>query len=484
MARKRSTPKAEAETVSDAQTITGADESLTHLPPGELKPYDRNARTHSKKQIAQIVKSIERFGFTNPVLIDEDGLILAGHGRVAAAKSLKLDQVPCRVVGGLTDAQKRAYVLADNKIALNAGWDDDILSSELELVIAEDVVDLDEIGFSIAEVDMLITDGQSGSTPADDVDDQVPALPQDAVTHAGDVWRLGDHRLVCGDAREDAAYQALMARDQGGVDEAQMVFTDPPYNVRIQGNVTRNSKHGEFAMASGEMSKEAFVTFLSDTLGQAAKHSADGSIHYVCMDWRHLAEMSVAGERAYDEQKNLIVWNKPNAGMGTFYRSAHELIFVFKKGTAPHANGFGLGQNGRYRTNVWTYRGATSPTREARDGLAMHPTVKPVAMVADAMRDCSSRGAIVLDPFCGSGTVFIAAQKTGRRARAIELDPSYCDVAITRWQDFACEDAVLEATGEKFAQVAERRGQSALAQQSVAAKLPPGVVLPDGTMTA
>ena len=240
-----------------------------------------------------------------------------------------------------------------------------------------------------------------------------------------------------------------------------MVFTDPPYNVRIRGNVSSSDRigHREFVMGSGEMESDTFTAFLKTSCARMAGWSSDGAIHFICMDWRHVDEIGRAGREVYSELKNLIVWVKDNAGMGSFYRSRHELIFAFKNGTAPHINSFELGQNGRYRTNVWNYRGITSPTKDAREVLSLHPTVKPVAMVADAMKDCSSRGGIVLDPFCGSGTILIAAQKTGRRARAIELDPLYCDTAIWRWQLYAKDDAILIETGETFEAAAAGRAE-------------------------
>ena len=430
----------------------------------DLRPYPRNARTHSKKQIRQIADSIERFGFTNPVLIDDANMILAGHGRVEAAKRLGLHEVPCLRLAAMSEAEKRAYILADNKIAQNAGWDEDLLAGELAFILAEvGEIAIDITGFSVAEVDMIVGTAETGPLPQDDGDDALPApAATPPITRLGDVWQLGHHRLVCGDARDDTAYAALMVSANGDAERAQMVFTDPPYNVRIQGNVSssRQTAHREFVMGSGEMESDTFTAFLKATCARMADWSMDGSIHFICMDWRHLEEIGRAGREVYSELKNLIVWVKDNAGMGTFYRSRHELIFAFKNGTAPHINSFELGQNGRYRTNVWNYRGITSPTKEAREALALHPTVKPVAMVADAMRDCSSRGGLVLDPFCGSGTVLIAAQKTGRRARAIELDPAYCDTAIRRWQLFAKDDAVLAETGETFSAVAVQRLQS------------------------
>ncbi|WP_436642156.1 site-specific DNA-methyltransferase [Microbaculum sp. FT89] len=421
----------------------------------DLKPNARNARTHTRKQLKQIASSIERFGFVNPVLVDSDGGIIAGHGRVEAAKLLCLEEVPVLRIEHLNETEKRAYVIADNRLAELAGWDRDLLAIELgELIEFE--FDVELTGFSIAETDVLIEEHEAKAGEPDP-DDEAPEaeLNRPAVTQTGDVWQLGDHRLVCGDARDESAYEALLTSaevDGQGREKARLVFTDPPYNVRIENNVSGLGKirHGEFAMASGEMSKAEFTGFLATVFDRLAGHSLDGSIHFVCMDWRHLAEALAAGEAVYPELKNLIVWVKPNGGMGTFYRSRHELVLAFKSGTAPHINSFELGQTGRYRTNVWEYAGANSFHAERLEELAMHPTVKPVALVADAIRDCSKRRDIVLDPFGGSGSTLIAAERTGRRARLVEIDPHYCDVIIRRWQTLTGKAAVHAATGAPF----------------------------------
>ena len=275
-----------------------------------------------------------------------------------------------------------------------------------------------------------------------------------AVTRPGDIWRIGSHRLICGNSTRSETYQALL-----GEQRAQLVFTDPPYNVPISGHVGGLGavQHREFAMASGEMSPAEFTAFLQTVFGHLAAYSVDGSIHFQCMDWRHLQEMLAAGTAAYSDLKNLCVWAKNNGGMGSLYRSQHELVFVFKSGTAPHINNVELGKHGRYRTNVWSYAGVNSFGGD-RDDLSLHPTVKPVAMVADAIRDCSHRKAIVLDAFVGSGTTLIAAEKTGRRGYGIEIDPAYCDVTICRLHAVCGLDAVLEATGQRFAEV-EARGR-------------------------
>ncbi|WP_439605151.1 site-specific DNA-methyltransferase [Shinella sp.] len=428
-------------------------ERVVMLATGSLRPYPRNARKHSRKQVRQIADSISRFGFTNPVLVDDRDMILAGHGRVEAARLLQLQEVPCIRLSTLSEAEKRAYILADNKLAQNASWDEDILASELALILSDpEAIEVSVTGFSVAEVDLLLETGETGPTVARDEDDAVPTPTAITVTRPGDIWQLGDHRLICGDARDESTYRQLLVGAHGRPEHAQMVFTDPPYNVRIQGNVSGSKAigHREFVMASGEMSPSEFRDFLKAALDRMAAWSSDGSIHFVCMDWRHMDDLSAVGQAVYSELKNVVVWVKDNGGMGSFYRSRHEFIFVFKNGTAPHLNSFGLGQNGRYRTNVWNYRGISSSTRSAREEVRLHPTVKPAAMVADAMKDCSSRGGIVLDPFCGSGTILIAAEKTGRHARAIELDPVYCDVAIRRWQHFAKGDAILVETGETF----------------------------------
>jgi DNA modification methylase len=418
---------------------------IVHIAVALLRPWTRNARTHSRKQLRQIADSIERFGFTNPVLIDSDNRILAGHGRVEAAKLIGMTDVPCLSFDHLSASEKRAYMLADNKLALNAGWDEELLALELkELSEADLEFSLDITGFSIAEVDSLI----EALSPEEAGDPTEDALPNPATTprrcRPGDIYRLGPHRLICGDVLNAAIVEALM---DGEV--AEMVFTDPPYNARIDGNVSGLGKvrHAEFAMASGEMSRQEFTAFLSRAFANLTAYSADGAIHFVCMDWRHMGEMLEAGAANYAELKNLVIWVKDNAGMGSFYRSRHELVFAFKKGEAPHINSFELGQHGRYRTNVWVYRGVNSRGAGRMEELALHPTVKPVAMIADAIKDVSRRRGVVLDLFGGSGSTLIAAHKTGRRARLCELDPIYCDRILARWEKFAKDEAELIACG-------------------------------------
>ncbi len=434
-----------------------------------LKPYARNARTHSKQQVAQIARSIERFGFTNPVLVSDDGQIVAGHGRVEAARLLGLETVPTLALSHLSETERRAYVLADNKLAANAGWDRDLLALELGALVDLDF-DVELTGFSLAETD-LILDGVREADPDAAIgreDEPVP-LAAEAVTRTGDLWELGRHRLICGDARSAEDYQRLL-----GNERAHLVFTDPPYNVAVDGHVCGNGsvRHREFAMAAGEMSESEFTRFLSTTLGHMAASCRDGAIAFVCMDWRHMGELLQAGgEAGFSELKNLVVWNKTNAGMGTFYRSKHELIFVYKVGTAPHTNSFGLGETGRYRTNVWDHAGISS-LGAARDAeLAMHPTVKPAALVADAIRDCSRRGEIVLDAFGGSDTTLIAAESVGRAGRLIEYDPLYCDTIVRRWERVTGKRATLVDGGATLEQLAKERGVAAALQEPCSPEL-------------
>jgi DNA modification methylase len=425
--------------------------NFENRPTHSLRPYAGNARTHSPKQIKQISRSIDRFGFNNPVLVDDDNQIIAGHGRVEAAKLLGLKTVPTVRLSHLSEDDKRAYILADNRLAEKAGYDNEILAIELQH-LADVGFDVSLIGFEPAEVDIVFEGiGDESEQPENLVPGETSGPP---VSRLDDVWMLGKHILVCGDSTNAATYRLLMDDEK-----AQFVFTDPPYNVKIDGNVSGlgRVKHREFAMASGEMSESQFTSFLSNVYALLCRYSTDGSIHQICMDWRHMREMLASGDANYSELKNVCIWNKTNAGMGTFYRSKHEMVFIWKTGAAPHMNTFELGQHGRHRTNVWDYDGVNTMRAGRMDELAMHPTVKPVAMVADAIKDCSKRGSIVLDPFCGSGTVLIAAEKTGRRARAIELDPKYVDVAIQRWQQYTGKIAVLAPLGEMFDEVDEAR---------------------------
>jgi DNA modification methylase len=396
--------------------------AVTYRATASIKPDPRNARTHPKRQVDQIIASIREFGFTNPILIDPESIVIAGHGRLLAAKSMGLAEVPTIELVGLKEAQKRALRLADNKIALNAGWDLDLLKVELGELSSPDL-DLTITGFSTGELDLLLRAGE------DPEDDAIPPVPAIARTRAGDIWRLGEHIIGCGDGR-DPEFLRKVVGERALVDAA---FLDPPYNVRISGHANARGRHREFAMASGEMSQEAFRTFLLEALGAVVQVSRAGAVHFVCIDWRHMDDVSAVGQSVYGELLNLCIWNKSNAGMGSLYRSKHELVFVFKVGTAPHFNAVELGRHGRNRTNVWDYASVNSLAGSRREDLALHPTVKPTALVADAIQDVTRRGDLVLDTFLGAGTSLIAAERCGRRFRGVEIDPAYVDVAIERW---------------------------------------------------
>ncbi len=419
--------------------------------PSALKPNPRNARTHSRKQIRQIANSIATFGFVVPVVVDENNTILLGHGRHSAASDLDLDEVPVIVLEGLSEAKKRALLLADNKVTENAGWDRKRLALELpELTefLIEEGLDISITGFEPVEIDQIAIDFEENtSDPADTVESEW--LAASGVSKPGDIWELGEHRLACGDACNTSDIDRLMSGKR-----AAMAFLDPPYNVRIKSVVGRGRiKHAEFAMASGEMSPSEFTAFLEETLGNAARVSREGAVHFVCMDWRHIRELIEAGREIYGEMLNLAVWEKTNAGQGSFYRSAHELVGVFRVGDAKYLNNVELGRHGRSRSNVWHYAGVNTFRGGRMDELAAHPTVKPVAMVADALKDCTRRGDIVLDTFAGAGTMILAAERVGRRSYSLELEPKYVDVAIRRWQAFTRRDAIHADTGQTFEDV-------------------------------
>lgn len=420
-----------------------------------LQPRAGNPRTHSKRQIEQVAASIRRFGFTNPILIDKNGRVVAGHGRLEAAKLLGMSEVPTLKLAELSEADVRAYVIADNRLAEKAGWDRSLLGIEFKYLSELDFdFDLTLTGFELPEIDALISGvdlDEDEPDPADEVPEPQMGPP---VIRRGDIWQIGPHRLICGDATLPSTYTDLLGSERAG-----MVFTDPPYNVPVNGHVSGlgKTKHREFAMASGEMSSGEFTAFLATVFGLLASASVDGSIHFHCMDWRHVPEMFAAGSERYSEFKNLCVWTKTNGGMGSLYRSAHELVFVWKSGTSAHVNNVELGKHGRYRTNVWSYPGANSFGASRDDDLAMHPTVKPVALVYDAILDCSKRRDIVLDAFAGSGTTLVAAQKAGRRGFGIEIDPAYCDTIVRRLQKVCGLGATLTTCGRGFEIIAAER---------------------------
>jgi DNA modification methylase len=411
-----------------------------------LRANPSNARTHSKHQIRQIAHSIDTFGFLSPILTDADNLIVAGHGRLAAARLLGLASVPTVPVKHLSSDQLRAFLIADNRIAQNAGWDEEILAIEFQHLLSMDAnFDVTVSGFEMSEVDLIIENAKGKP----DVADSFEPPKQFAVSNAGDLWFLEKNRILCGNALEVSSYQTLMEGKK-----AHLAFSDPPYNVRIDGNVSGKGKvrHGDFVMGVGEMDSGEFREFLAAAFQRATEYSVSGSIHYICMDWRHVEEVLSAGNKVFDSLLNMCVWVKDRGSQGSFYRSAHELVFVFRNGKTRHQNNVQLGKYGRYRTNVWRYPSIATLSRQSEEGslLAMHPTVKPLALVSDAILDSSLRGNVVLDSFLGSGTTLMAAERVGRVCYGIELDPIYVDVAIRRWQRETGGHAIHSKSGRSF----------------------------------
>ena len=424
--------------------------SVDYRAPQELFLDPKNPRRHTPQQVEQIARSIQTFGFTNPVLVDRTGKVIAGHGRLAAAETLKLEAVPVIALEDLSPSQARAYLIADNRLAEHATWDRELLAENFALLSQEDLTfDLTVTGFELPEIDMLLNDEEAGVDP-----DDIPIKPGPAVSRLGDIWQCGPHRVVCGDALDPEALEVLM---QG--EKASVVFTDPPYNLKVSDiSGLGKRQHREFAFASGEMSSTTFTDFLQRAMTQLAAHSVEGAIHYVCMDWRHMVELQAAAAPVYSELKSLVVWAKEAGGMGSLYRSQHELIFIYKVGKGAHRNNIQLGRFGRNRTNVWQY---SAPRKFGSDNegdlLAEHPTPKPVAMIADALMDVSNRGEIVLDTFLGSGSTLIAAERVGRIARGVELDPQYVDLTIRRWQRQTGRSAIHTQLQCTFNELAEYR---------------------------
>jgi len=414
-----------------------------------LEEYPNNPRQHDTKQLTKIQRSIEEFGFINPILVDEKNEIIAGHARLEAARLAHMEQVPIIRLGHLSAAQKKAYRIADNKLAELGTWSIERLQlefQELEKINLD--FSLSVTGFDMGDIDLIL---EGKETKADPKANNIPFIPDnEIVSQEGDVWQLGSHRIICGNSLQKEVLSKLMEDKK-----ADMVFTDPPYNVKINGHVcgAGSVQHKEFKFASGEMTSEEFTAFLHASFERLCEFSKDGSLHYICMDWRHIKEIITAAE-VYDQFKNLCVWRKNNAGMGSFYRSQHELIFMFKHGKEPHINNVELGIHGRYRTNVWNYASVNTPSAENAEKRAMHPTVKPVELIKDAILDASNRGGIVLDTFLGSGSTLIAAEKAGRICYGVELEPKYVDTAIRRYESLGSgRSAVHIAKGKTYGEL-------------------------------
>jgi hypothetical protein len=435
--------------------------AVRYRPIDELTPDAANPRAHKPSQIKQLAKSMRTFGVVNPVLIDAQSRIVAGHARVLAAKSLGLSEVPTILLEHLTSAQLRAYMVADNRLSELATWDDRRLGAVLlELSTVDLDFDLEVTGFDTGEIDLRIGGLE---TAGPDLADVLPGPVRGSpTTQPGDMFHLGRHRILCASALDAGSYETLL-----GDERAQMVFADPPYNVPIPRHASGLGavRHADFAMAVGEMTPEAYTSFLVATLGLTAGYSRPGALHFVCMDWRHLHEMQTAGSQVYTELKNLCIWVKENAGMGSFYRSQHELVFVYKHGQAASRNNIALGRFGRNRSNVWYHPGSNCLGRTTEEGdlLKLHPTVKPVGLIGDAIIDVTTRNGLVLDPFLGSGSTIIAAERTGRRCYGLEIEPIYVDTAVRRWQAHTGDVARHAGSGGSFADITAERQVSLLA---------------------
>ena len=420
------------------------DLTVVYTPLDTLTEYPNNPRQHDTKQLIKIQNSIEKFGFINPILVDEHNEIIAGHARLAAARLAHLPQVPVIRLEHLSTAQKKAYRIADNKLAELGTWSVENLQLEFQELEKLDLdFSLGITGFDMGDIDLIL---EGKEAKADPKANNIPFIPDnEVVTREGDIWILGEHRIICGNSLQKETLSQLMEDKK-----ADMVFTDPPYNVKINGHVcgAGNVQHKEFKFASGEMTSEEFTQFLKTSFEMLCAFSKDGSLHYICMDWRHIKEIMTAAD-VYDQFKNLCVWRKDNAGMGSFYRSQHELIFMFKHGKEPHINNVELGIHGRYRTNVWNYAGVNTPSAENAEKRAMHPTVKPVELIKDAILDASNRGGVVLDTFLGSGSTLIAAEKAGRICYGVELEPKYVDTAIRRYESLGEKYIAIHAASGK-----------------------------------
>src|SRR3984957_2960878 len=420
---------------------------LERRPIEEVKPHPHHTRKPNREQRRKLEASFRKFGENAPILVDRQGYILAGHVRFETLRAMGRTHVWVLVLDHLSDAKSRAYAIADNKIGELSSFDEKNLSREISdlIEIAEDF-EIEDTGFDTGEIDLILQGFDAGHP---DKQDEFELHVGNAVTTLGDLWSLEQHLLLCADARDAASYTTLMNGKK-----ASAIFADPPFNVKINGHVTGKGRqtHREFPSASGEMTEAEFTDFLSFILSSSKTHSSAGALMFICMDWRHLWELQSAGRAVELPLLNLCVWSKTNAGMGSLYRSRHELVLVFKNGRAPHTNNVELGRYGRNRSNIWEYPGANTFPRKGEDrGLDYHPTVKPLALVADAILDCTKRDDGVLDPFMGAGTTILASERTGRRGFGMELDPLYVDTTIERWQRVTGLKAINQH-GQTFAE--------------------------------
>lgn len=421
---------------------------LVKLSVDTIRPSNRSARTHSATQIDKALQLMRRQGIVTPVVVDEHHELIDGHLRYYVAKEMGLAELDCIELSGLSRPQKIELALALNRLPADTKWDALVLKEQLEILI-EQQFDLSFTGFAQPEITQALAFQILPNQPDDDL-----AANSQPVTEYGDLWKVGNHYIGCGEAKDFGAFWTSLDLPQ-----ATLLVTDPPYNVPTEGHIRTKGGHKDFKMAAGEMSDEAFICFLQESLGACLTALHEKALVYAFMDWRHLQHLTVATQNLSLLQQNLCVWAKPNAGMGSFYRSQHELVGVYSRSSS-FRNNIELGQHGRYRTNVWTYPGVNSfgPTRE-RD-LTDHPTIKPTQMIADIILDCTAHGDWVLDPFLGSGTAILAAEQTGRKGFGVDVDPHYVDVALKRLKDRLSLEAVHLQSGLNFAELEAERAKS------------------------
>jgi DNA modification methylase len=434
---------------------------ITRVAISELKLDPMNPRVHSDRQLKQLAKTIRAFGFVSPVLIDAQRRVIAGHGRIGAAKLLGRQFVPAISIDHLSERQLRALVIADNRLAEQATWNRKLLREQLKaLSVVELDFDIEAIGFEIGEIDLLIEGTEPVTKGAMDPADALPETTTSApVSKPGDVWLLGYHRVLCGNSLDVSSFSTLM-QDR----RANVVITDPPYSLAgTQVTEPGSIRPKELKMVADEMNNSKSADFLARVFGLLASHSVNGSLHYIFMDWRHMGEILTAGKHAYTELKDVCVWVKDHGGMGSLYRSRHELVFVFQSGQDLRDN-VQPSQAGRCGTNVWNYPGVNSCSRTKKEGklIEVHPKAAPVSLVADISLDCSARGDIVLDPFLGSGTTLIAAERVGRICHGIELDPGNVDTIVRRWQAFTGLVATHAVSGRSFADLEQEAANEQL----------------------
>jgi DNA modification methylase len=447
-------------TIKSTHSLLSRDNSLNHFANdvaieicdlNDLKIPEKQLRPPTQRAISTAKAILLKWTQLVPVIIDSTGVIVAGQEFLEAARVLDWKTIKAIRLEAMTVADRRCLTIALQRLPELSAWDDVALAAELkdllDLTLDFDVGDI--TGFTVGELDVIVEGASPGDQPdaLDVMPDETSSAP---VTQQGDIWVLGGHRILCGDALDPANVTALMAGSK-----ANMVITDPPYGIAIKGHVSQ--KHEDFQMGVGEQTRDEFKTFLSMSLANLLPSLLSGSLVYSFMDRRHLLELQMAAEAAGLILFDLAIWNKGSGGMGSFYRSQHEPCMIFKYGSAPHRNNIELGRHGRNRTNVWDQRGLSSFGKGRSKALASHPTVKPVALLAEAIKDCTKKGDIIVDPFVGSGSTILSAEKTGRRAFGIELEPKYTDVAVLRWQAMTGREAVLKASGETFKQVMSRR---------------------------